>query len=80
MHRECFSLSARYLSVIAEGGNAMKIILGALTAVTLLVGVAASQPAEARCFWNGYAMECYHPYHHWWWRHHFYRPYYRDWD
>ena len=46
----------------------MKLILGALAAVTLLVGVAASQPAEARCFWNGYAMECYRPYHHHWWR------------
>ena len=58
----------------------MKLILGALAAVTLLVGVAASQPAEARCFWNGYAMECYRPYHHhWWWREHAYRPYYRDW-
>ncbi len=56
----------------------MKIILGAVAAVTLLVGVAASQPAEARCFWNGYAMECYRPYHgDWWWRHHYYRPYYR---
>jgi hypothetical protein len=40
----------------------MKFIFGALTAVTLLVGVAASQPAEARCFWNGYAMECYPSY------------------
>ncbi len=57
----------------------MKAILGALAAVTLLVGVAASQPAEARCFWNGFAMECYRPYHHWAWRHHYYRPYYRYW-
>ena len=41
----------------------MKFILSALAAVALLVGVAASQPAEARCFWNGFAMECYpsHP-------------------
>ena len=37
----------------------MKFILSALGAVALLVGVAASQPAEARCFWNGFAMECY---------------------
>ena len=57
----------------------MKVVLGALAAVTLLAGVAASQPAEARCFWNGYAMECYRPFHsHWWWHHHE-RPYYRDW-
>jgi len=41
----------------------MKFILGALGAVALLVGVAASQPAEARCFWNGFAMECYHSPH-----------------
>jgi hypothetical protein len=53
----------------------MKFILGALAAVTLLVGVAASQPAEARCFWNGFGWQCYHPYHHWGWRHHYYRPY-----
>jgi len=54
----------------------MKFILSALAAVTLMVGVAASQPAEARCFWNGYGMQCYHGYgyHHWGWRHH-YRPY-----
>ena len=57
----------------------MKFILGALAAVTLLAGVAASQPAEARCFWNGYAMECYRPYHPHFWRHHFYGPYYRHW-
>ena len=58
----------------------MKVVLGALAAVTLLVGVAASQPAEARCFWNGYAMECYRPYHHHFWaRHHFYHPYVRHW-
>ena len=54
----------------------MKFMLSALAAVTLLVRVAASQPAEARCFWNGWGMQCYHGYgHHWWWRHHYYRPY-----
>jgi hypothetical protein len=48
----------------------MKIILGALTAVTLLVGVTASQPAMAqeRCWNNGYGWHCVH--HHGWWRHH----------
>jgi hypothetical protein len=53
----------------------MKYILSALAAVTLLVGVAASQPAEARCWYNGYAMECWHPHywHHGW--HHDWRPY-----
>jgi hypothetical protein len=70
----------RYLYKIATGGNPMKYILGALTAVTLLVGVAASQPAEARCFWNGFAWECFHRPHygfygarHWDWD----RPHYR---
>jgi hypothetical protein len=61
-----------------HGGHVMKFILGALGAVTLLVGIAGIQPAEARCFWNGVAMECYHHpfffhHHHWW--HHGYRPY-----
>ena len=57
----------------------MRILLGALAAVTLLVGVAASQPAEARCFWNGFAMECFH-HPHWGWRHHYWRHgYWRGW-
>jgi hypothetical protein len=53
----------------------MKIVLGALAAATLLVGVAASQPAEARCFWNGYGWQCWHSHHYWggWHRHHWYR-------
>jgi len=55
----------------------MKYILSALAAVTLLVGIGASQPAEARCFWNGFGWECVH--HGPWWghRHHafFHRPY-----
>jgi len=52
----------------------MRFILGALAAVTLLVGVAASQPAEARCFWDGFALQCFHRphydygyYHHRYW-------------
>ena len=56
----------------------MKFVVGALAAVTLLVGVAASQPAEARCFWNGFAWQCWHRPHHYWgggWHHH-YRPHY----
>ena len=49
----------------------MKFVLGALIAATLLVGVAASQPAAAqeRCWNNGYGWHCWHP-HHYWWRHH----------
>jgi hypothetical protein len=49
----------------------MKFILGALAAVTLLAGVAVSQPADAACTWNGH---CWHPhsygylpYHHRYW-------------
>ena len=55
----------------------MKFVVGALAAVTLLVGVAASQPAEARCFWNGFAWQCWHHPHHYWggWRHHHHRAY-----
>jgi hypothetical protein len=45
----------------------MKYVLGALAALALLVGVSASQPAEARCFWNGFAWECFHHPHHGWW-------------
>ena len=52
----------------------MKYILSALAAVTLFVGVAASQPAEARCFWNGFGWQCYH-HGPWWWHRHHYRPY-----
>ena len=64
----------------------MKYILSALTAVALLVGVAASQPAEARCFWNGFETVCVRhsgPMFGYAYRHHFYRdfdrPIYRDW-
>jgi len=52
----------------------MKYMLSALAAVTLLVGVAASQPAEARCFWNGFGWQCHHSNHAWWW-HRQHRPY-----
>ncbi len=54
----------------------MKLILGALAAITLFVGVAVAQPADARCWWDGYGWHCWHPhYYHWhhhpyWWRYH----------
>lgn len=52
----------------------MRFVLGALAAVTLLVGVAASQPAEARCFYNGYGVSCWHHPHYWGgWHRHWYR-------
>jgi cyclic lactone autoinducer peptide len=53
----------------------MKVILGAMAAVALFVGVAATQPAEARCWWNGYVTECWHhphPYWGWGWHRHYY--------
>jgi hypothetical protein len=54
----------------------MKIILGTLTGLALLAGIAAAQPAQARCWWNGYAWNCAQAHawsyrHHW--RHHHYR-------
>jgi hypothetical protein len=45
-----------------------KIAIGTLTALALLVGAAVVQPAQARCWWNGYGWVCVQP-HHWWWRH-----------
>ncbi|HEX3954916.1 MAG TPA: hypothetical protein VHW90_15160 [Stellaceae bacterium] len=56
----------------------MKFVLGALAAVTLLAGVASAQPADARCFRDGYGWHCWHPHpwHHWdhWgWHHHDWR-------
>jgi len=45
-----------------------KIVIATLAAF-LLGTVATAQPAEARCWWNGYTWHCWHP-HSWWWRHH----------
>jgi len=50
-----------------------KFILATLAA--LVIGTAAfAQPAEARCWWNGYSWHCWHP-HAWGWRYH--HPYWR---
>jgi len=50
-----------------------KFVLATLAA--LAIGTAAfAQPAEARCWWNGYSWHCWSP-HAWWWRHH--HPYWR---
>jgi hypothetical protein len=51
----------------------MKYVLGALTAITLLAGVAASQPADAACWWTGYGWHCSHPHFGYW--HRWHRPY-----
>jgi hypothetical protein len=62
----------------------MKLVLAVFVAAPLFVGVVAVQPAEARCFWDGFSYECYHPYggywHRPWWRHHHhYYHYWRGW-
>ena len=46
----------------------MKFILGALAAVAVFVGVAASQPADARCYWNGYGWQCVQRPHYGYWQ------------
>jgi|tagenome__1003787_1003787.scaffolds.fasta_scaffold19372985_1 hypothetical protein len=61
----------------------MKFIFGALAAAAI-AGVAFSQPAEARCFWNGFETVCIQhrgmirdfdrPFHR-----DFDRPYHREW-
>ena len=65
----------------------MRFILGALVAIAV-AGVAFVQPAEARCFWNGFETVCVHHgfgggFGPGFYRHHMYRdwdrPYYRDW-
>ena len=50
----------------------MRFILGAFAAVTLLIGVAASQPADAACYMTPYGWHCWHPHHYGYWhyRHH----------
>jgi hypothetical protein len=54
----------------------MKFILGALAAVTLLVGVTASQPADAACYWNGYGRQCWHSHYYGYHPFYGYQPYY----
>jgi len=50
-----------------------KIVIAALAAFVL--GTAAlSTPAEARCWWNGYAWHCWHPHDSWRYQHR-----HRDW-
>ncbi len=45
-----------------------KFVLATLAA--LAIGSAAFvQPADAACWWNGFAWHCGHP-HAWYWRHH----------
>jgi hypothetical protein len=57
-----------------------KTILAALAAC-VLGSAALASPAEARCWWNGYAWHCWHP-HGWWgygYRHHYWHRYAWGW-
>ena len=38
----------------------MKLVVAAIAA-TALMSLANVHAAEARCFWNGFDMECHHP-------------------
>jgi hypothetical protein len=49
---------------------AMKKIILAAMATFMLGSAALASPAEARCWWNGYAVQCWHP-DAWWWHHHY---------
>ncbi len=55
----------------------MRYILGAIVAAAI-TGVAFVQPAEARCFWNGFETVCVHHNYPMWGG--AYRPYHRDFD
>jgi hypothetical protein len=50
----------------------MKLLVTTLAA-TALTGLAMIHSAEARCFWNGFDMECHYPA-----RPHVYREVYRE--
>jgi hypothetical protein len=55
----------------------VKTIATALAAI-ILSALFWSQPAEARCWWNGYRWHCTHYRHHYWQTRHYpyyYRPY-----
>lgn len=54
----------------------MRFVLGAIMAAAI-AGVAFVQPAEARCFWNGFGTVCTHHGPMFGWG---YRPYHRDFD
>jgi hypothetical protein len=56
----------------------MKKIVMAL-AIVMLSGLFWSNPAEARCWWNGYRWHCTHYRPYWsghYYPHRYYRPYY----
>ena len=51
----------------------MKLVFGAAAAIMLAMTLLAT-PAEARCWWNGYAWACSHPYYPYWRRGYYYGP------
>src|SRR5215472_17438509 len=59
-----------------RGGRAMRKLILASLAAFALGAAALVQPADAACWWNGFARRCGPPHHSWWWRHHHpYGPY-----
>ena len=52
----------------------MKKIVMALAAV-MFAALFFAQPAEARCWWDGWRSHCTRHHHHYWSRY-YYRPYY----
>jgi hypothetical protein len=66
----------RYPGGVNLGRRLVKTIATALAAI-VLSALFWSQPAEARCWWNGYRWHCSH--HHYWHTRYYpsyYRPYY----
>ena len=53
----------------------MKLVLCTLAAI-LLVGTLTVHPADAACWWNGWAWQCWHPhYYRWAYGHPYWHPY-----
>jgi hypothetical protein len=56
---------------------AMKKLVVAALAAFVLGSAVLTTPAEARCWWNGYAWHCWRPHPYAWrWRHHYPYRYY----
>ncbi|MBV8779518.1 MAG: hypothetical protein JO258_20195 [Alphaproteobacteria bacterium] len=51
-----------------------KLILSTFAAL-LLLGAVGAKPADAACWWNGWAWQCWRPWHHAYWAYGYpYRP------
>ena len=51
----------------------MKKIIVSMLAIVFLGTAAVAQPAQARCWWDGYHRHCSNP--HAYWRHHYWHRY-----